>query len=283
MPVRKYNPKVDGPKVPFFMDDEGLSAAPKSNIQFVPRENPRLVFNRPSEQWTSRIGTEGKAEKKGSNNSADKDGKACSDAREQNASQTTGQKPNGAPSEHSPEEIDTSNITIDGDGAADDEHVADIEALMPKLRHSDYFSEPGIQELAARERMEPGFCRHVKDFVVGRHGYGRIKFDGETDVRGLDLESIIEFGNREVTVYKDEKEKPPAGRGLNKPAVVTLLNVKCINRKTGQHFTEGPNVDKYERMLMKRAEEQGAESVSFDAVRGVWTFKVNHFSCYNFF
>ncbi|EXC11742.1 hypothetical protein L484_020797 [Morus notabilis] len=42
------------------------------------------------------------------------------------------------------------------------EHGADIEALMPKLRRSDYYTEPQIQELAAKERAEPGFCRHVK-------------------------------------------------------------------------------------------------------------------------
>lgn len=48
------------------------------------------------------------------------------------------------------------------------EHGADIEALMPKLRHSDYFTDPKVQELAALERADPGYCRRVTDFVVGR-------------------------------------------------------------------------------------------------------------------
>jgi hypothetical protein len=39
---------------------------------------------------------------------------------------------------------------------------------MPILHHSDYFTEPRIQELAAKERAEPGYCRRVVDFVVGR-------------------------------------------------------------------------------------------------------------------
>ncbi len=47
-------------------------------------------------------------------------------------------------------------------------HGSDIEVLMPKLHHSDYFTEPRIQELAAKERAEPGYCRRVVDFVVGR-------------------------------------------------------------------------------------------------------------------
>jgi hypothetical protein len=55
-----------------------------------------------------------------------------------------------------------------GEAAIAYEHGADIEALMPKLRHSDYFTDPKVQELAAVERADPGYCRRVKDFVVGR-------------------------------------------------------------------------------------------------------------------
>jgi len=164
-----------------------------------------------------------------------------------------------------------------GESATVHEHGADIDGLLPKLHHTDYYTEPRIQELAAKERAEPGFCCHVKDFVVGRHGYGSIKFEGETDVRKLDLESIVQFNNREVIVYKDESMKPLVGQGLNKPAEVTLLNVKCINMKTGQHYTEGPKVEKYKDMLMKKVEDQGAEFVCFDAVKGLWKFKVRHF------
>ncbi|CAK9167473.1 unnamed protein product [Ilex paraguariensis] len=137
---------------------------------------------------------------------------------------------------------------------------------MPKLSHSDYYTEPRIQELAAKERAEQGFCRRVKDFVVGRHGYGSIKFIGETDVRRLDLESLIQFNNREVIVYVDENKKPPFGQGLNKPA------------ETGHHYTEGPRIDKYKELLKRNAEDQGAEFVSYDPIKGEWKFKVNHFS-----
>lgn len=153
---------------------------------------------------------------------------------------------------------------------------------MPKLRHADYYTEPRVQELAAKERAEPGFCRRVKDFVVGRLGFGSIKFYGETDVRRLDLESIIQFNNREVIVYKDESKKPPVGQGLNKPAEVTLLNIKCMNKKTGQQYMEGPKIEKYKEMLMKKAQEQGAEFMSYDPVRGEWKFRVKHFSYYEF-
>lgn len=193
------------------------------------------------------------------------------------------QKSNGVHDGPSTEKGD-SYITLTGHRAGEAaivyEHGADIEALMPKLRHSDYFTEPRIQELAAKERGEPGFCRHVKDFVVGRHGYGSIKFFGETDVRRLDLESLIQFNNREVIVYMDESKKPPVGQGLNKPAEVTLLNIKCFDKKTGQQYTEGRRIEKYREMLKKKAEDQGAEFGSYDPVKGEWKFRVNHFSVY---
>ena len=75
---------------------------------------------------------------------------------------------------------------------------------MPKVRHSDYYTEPRIQELATKERAELGYCHHVRDFVVGRHGYGSIKFIGETDVHRLDLDVLIQFNNREVIVLVDD-------------------------------------------------------------------------------
>lgn len=181
-------------------------------------------------------------------------------------------------------QIDDPHMTLGGHRAGEAaivyEHGVTIEALMPKLRRSDYYTEPRIQELAAKEGAEPGYCCCVKDFVVGRHVYGSIKFLGETDVRRLDLESLVQFNNREVIVYMDDGKKPPIGQGLNKPAEVTLLNIKCFDKKTGIQYTEGPKIDKYKEMLKRKAEEQGAEFLSYDPVKGEWKFRVNHFSEY---
>ncbi|KAI3453280.1 hypothetical protein Pfo_009943 [Paulownia fortunei] len=307
LPVRKYHPKTDGPKVPFFNDDEETPSTPKADALFVPRENPRALVIRPLEQWHPRSSAEktkatgtpvhenaGKVRQDAFNSinghrTKDKDAVLTEDsvenglAKEQVNPVKGNQKTNGVHDGLSTEKGD-SYITLTGHRAGEAaivyEHGAGIEALMPKLRHSDYFTEPRIQELAAKERAEPGFCRHVKDFVVGRHGYGSIKFFGETDVRRLDLESLIQFNNREVIVYMDESKKPAVGQGLNKPAEVTLLNIKCFDKKTGQQYTEGPRIEKYKEMLKRKAEDQGAEFVSYDPVKGEWKFRVNHFSKY---
>lgn len=304
LPARKYHPKNDGPMVPFFSDDEETPSTPKADALFIPRENPRALVIRPVEQWPSRANAEKQSPVKDSSTSLRENGKSSEevhisprngsipDDKDTNAVENgfdrdhtakASQRPNGSHDDHSIQKED-SYISLTGHRAGEAaivyEHGADIEALMPKLRHSDYYTEPRIQELAAKERAEPGFCRKVKDFVIGRHGYGSIRFIGETDVRRLDLELLVQFNNREVIVYIDDSKKPPVGQGLNKPAEVTLLNIKCFDKKTGRQYTEGPKIEKYMEMLKKKAEEQGAEFVSYDPVKGEWKFRVSHFSIY---
>ncbi|KAL5709589.1 hypothetical protein ACHQM5_020259 [Ranunculus cassubicifolius] len=267
LPSRKYHPKNDAPKVPFYCDDEEAASTPKADALFIPRENPRsLVIFSPSEKWPSRTTT----------TPVKSNGNTAKIVAENDKEEAKSNQRNGVEEDHS--------ITLTGHRAGEAaivyEHGADIEALMPKLKHADYYTEPRIQELAAKERAEPGFCQHVKDFVVGRHGYGSIKFIGETDVRRLDLESVVQLNNREVIVYMDDAKKPPVGQGLNKPAEVSLLNIKGFDKKTGQQFTEGRRVEKYKEMLKKKTEEQGAEFVSYDALKGEWKFRVKHFSRY---
>ncbi|KAI4372140.1 hypothetical protein MLD38_010413 [Melastoma candidum] len=285
LPVRKYRPKNDGPKVPFFSEDEEMPTTPKADALFVPRENPRALIIRPIDQWPSRTTADTPSKVKNASKDSQENEPPSENglSKDQNNHPKEDQKPNGVTHDHHIPK-GASSISINGHRAGEAaiayEYGADIEALMPKLRHSDYYTEPRIQELAAKERAEPGFCRRVPDFVIGRHGFGSIKFIGETDVRRLDLESLVQFNNREVIVYMDETKKPPVGQGLNKPAVVTLLNIKCRDRKTGRYYTEGPKAEKYKETLKKKTEDQGAEFVSYDPEKGEWTFKVMHFSRY---
>ncbi|XWS38102.1 hypothetical protein CRYUN_Cryun19dG0101800 [Craigia yunnanensis] len=299
LPARKYHPNNDSPKVPFFSDDEETPSTPKADAVFIPRENPRALVIRPTENWPSRASTEKASPLKDASTPVHENGKISDDGsnaedKDKNPAENglvkerihpvrSNQKANGVHDDHSVQKED-SYMTLSGHRAGEAaivyEHGADIEALMPKLRRSDFYTEPRIRELAAKERAEPGYCRHVRDFVVGRHGYGSIKFLGETDVRRLDLESLVQFNNREVIVYMDDSKKPPVGQGLNKPAEITLLNIKCFDKKTGHQYTEGPKVEKYKDMLERKAEDQGAEFLSYDPIIGEWKFRVNHFSTY---
>jgi len=266
---RKYNPISDG-KVPFFADDEESPATPKADAFFIPRENPRNLVIRPIEQWSSRRET-------GRQYTA----KNVTDSNKYEDASIEGERGKSAMSPSSRPPVVENDKQHEARAMAQhaNGNATSVERLLPKLPRADYFTEPSIEELAAKERAEPGYCGRVRDFVVGRHDYGSIKFFGETDVRCLDLESIVEFNDREVIVYKDDSKKPPVGEGLNKAAEVTLLNIKCVNKKTGEPC-QGARVEKYREMLVKKAEEQGAEFVSFDAVKGEWKFRVKHFSAY---
>lgn len=147
-----------------------------------------------------------------------------------------------------------------------------LDDSFPILRSTDYYIEPSLKELAAIELLNPGYCGRVRDFTIGRVGYGSVKFFGETDVRCLDLEEIVKFHRHEVVVYEDESAKPPVGQGLNKSAVVTLvLKLRKLGFEGGWYCRV---VDK----LRVNSERQGAEFISFDLLNGEWKFSVLHFS-----
>ncbi|KAK9756884.1 hypothetical protein RND81_01G127200 [Saponaria officinalis] len=232
--ARKYHPKSDEPKVPFFDHTNETQNTQKKPTSIIPRVNPRSVFGTTSK----RLGDSG-----------------------------------------SEDEVTDASALLHKDGGQKVPKPPINNPSVPKLHRSDYYTHPSIQDLRSVECSNPGFCSHVKDFVVGRHGYGWVKFDGETDIRGLDLDALVYFNKLEVVVYKDENEKPEVGKGLNKGAEVTLLNVKCTD-KTGKEYTSGKMVDKFMEKLKKVTENQGAEFICYDAVNGVWKFQVKHFSWY---
>ncbi|CAL9006063.1 unnamed protein product [Prunus brigantina] len=143
---------------------------------------------------------------------------------------------------------------------------------LPTLEEADYYTQPSLKELAAREYTDPGFSSRVLDFTVGRFGYGSIKYLGKTDIRRLELDKIVKFRRHEVIVYEDETAKPLVGQGLNKPAEVTLvLQTRPSNMDKRQK-------DNSVKKLRQIAEGQGAQFISFNPENGEWKFFVHHFS-----
>ncbi|KAJ8429150.1 hypothetical protein Cgig2_010016 [Carnegiea gigantea] len=151
-------------------------------------------------------------------------------------------------------------------------HLSLLNGVLPVLRSPDYYTQPSLKELGELELLNPGYCSRVRDFTIGRVGYGSVKFIGETDVRYLDLEEIVKFNRHVVVVYEHESSKPPVGQGLNKPAVVTLI------LKLGTAGLGGDRFGKVGEMLRASADRQGAEFISYDPLNGYWRFSVCHFS-----
>lgn len=152
------------------------------------------------------------------------------------------------------------------------EILREIEASLPTLLRPEYYTELGFDELVRRELMDPGYCSRVPDFTIGRYGYGSVKYIGETDVRGLDLDDIVTFRRHEIVVYEDESAKPLVGHGLNKTAEVTLVV------RLGSPKVEDCGEEIIEDKLRRSTERQGAQFISFDPENGEWKFLVQHFS-----
>ena len=167
-------------------------------------------------------------------------------------------------------------------GAADD-----APPSVPKLgcdgKHDDYEMWPSAQELATAARESADALKHVEGFTVSRSKFGSVKWIGETNVNGLDLDKIIRFYPAGVEVYKDADgkalaDKPARGSGLNRPAIVTLCNV---------HPKSGPvlsarKLEKWVERLKEQCTKMGATFRGYDAEidGGTWSFRVEHFSTY---
>lgn len=149
--------------------------------------------------------------------------------------------------------------------------------LLPNLTKPGYYTLPSRAELF---RMSASQLKEVEDFTVGLENVGKVTWIDKTDIRGLDLDSIIEFRPGEVEVYPDETNKPPVGRGLNKPAVIVLENIFPKDRKTGQLKKDEDSLNRYRLKLMKSTERSGAKFIKYDTTTGDWVFEVEHFSRY---
>ncbi len=132
-------------------------------------------------------------------------------------------------------------------------------------------------------REDPALLRRVGGFVIGRKGYGSVRYRQPVDVRRLVLDDIVRFDSiGTVEVYPEGvvHPKPPVGEGLNRPAEVTLLRVFKKDRDTGAVVRDPAALDKFVRRLKKATAEQGARFVGYEADEGAWTFVVEHFSKY---
>jgi nuclear pore complex protein Nup98-Nup96 len=109
----------------------------------------------------------------------------------------------------------------------------------------------------------------VEDFTVGRHNLGEVKFLGKTDVRGLNLDILVIITEKHAEVYPEDRipvdSKPPVGTELNKPAEISLLNVRP---------KQGADVVAFRRKLEKVTKKFGAEMIDYLPQLGKWIFKV---------
>ncbi|XP_074328572.1 nuclear pore complex protein NUP98A-like [Apium graveolens] len=242
-----WNRKDDGLVVSSSSDAQGTTTTSRKKASLVSKHNLGVLVSGPCEEWNLRIDLENIFYIKHKAIHVYENGevsvpfsKPLGDGSMQNKV--------GIPGETFASEHSLKSSPVNGNYSFGREVSSDA-SLLPKLKDSDYLIQPPIEKLAITESFDPGFCSHVKDFVVGHQYYGRIKFLGETDVQHLDVNSHIVFRNRKVIIPMDENKKPPFGQGLNKAAKIYKYRKKLI-KKAAEHGAEvdgpGGTLDNFE-------------------------------------
>ena len=159
----------------------------------------------------------------------------------------------------------------------DDHH---IHHVLLSLTRSDYSTLPSCKEIIHLFTHDLKLIVH--EFTIIRKGFGQIQFPGFTDITGLDLDQIVFIERKEVTVYPIESKKPKCGVGLNKEAIVSLSEVWPIDKSSRQDIHDPVKIlsSRYYEKVEKSTEKLGAQFIDYDIHKGIWKFRVGHFSKY---
>ena len=142
----------------------------------------------------------------------------------------------------------------------------------------DYYMKPTRAELS---RMPRDQLKHFTNFLVGRKGCGWVVFNRPVDLTSINLddvfEKLVEIRIRAVTVYPDSPNKPPVGKALNVPSTIYVENSWPRNRGNPTSLTSGPVFDKH---IIRLRRIIGTEFVEYNKEKGLWVFKVPHYTRY---
>lgn len=144
----------------------------------------------------------------------------------------------------------------------------------------DYWMKPSRAELREMTREQ---LKHVVGFTVGRKKCGQVTFDEPVDLTTIDLDQIfggiVEITVRSITVYPDDAQKPPLGKGLNVPSTLRIENSwpRARDKKSPFPITSGPLFEKHIDRLKK---VHNTEFIAYEKDTGTWVFRVPHFTTY---
>ena len=177
-----------------------------------------------------------------------------------------------ADSDHPPKNANN-DVTADHQRHSIQMTEASINPLAPTLLRQGYGLSPSLSIL---QRMTDAELRSVTSFTIFRPNVGEIRWEGQTDVRGLDLDKLVRIEQNEVMVYEnvEDSEKPTVGEGLNKRATITLWNIFPKTSSSQQKLLL------FEAKLRKICDDTDADFHCYDSERGEWIFSVDHFSRY---
>jgi hypothetical protein len=149
----------------------------------------------------------------------------------------------------------------------------DKNVPVPKCTRNGVQTIPSMDLLL---RMTKDELMSVDDFTVLKEDVGKVTFLGQTDVRGLDLDRIVSFKDREIVIYPNEKDKPAIGDGLNKHADVTLFKCWPHDKVTNRPTEDPAEVEAFIKKLKRRCRKWHCTYKSYE--HGNWTFSLENFA-----
>ncbi len=148
------------------------------------------------------------------------------------------------------------------------------------LDEGEYWVKPSMETLKGCGYDQ---ISSFEDLVVGREGYGEIRFLEPVDLTGLPklgslLGDVVRFDDKECSVYPDSEDvdKPPPGSGLNVRARISLKRCWAVDKANREPIKDEthPQAIKHLKRL-KNMKDTHFES--FNVKDGTWTFTVDHF------
>ena len=154
--------------------------------------------------------------------------------------------------------------------------LAPIEKL-PIMKRKNYSLHPDLIEMARMNEYELTKIENL--FIENEHG--QIMWEGKTDVRWINFDELVTIDKFSATVYPEHIEKlnmkPEIGKGLNKPAIIKLYNIY-----PPQKNNESLNKRFEESLKNKTSTLDDAEFIDYNPNSGILTFRVAHFTKYDF-
>jgi len=144
---------------------------------------------------------------------------------------------------------------------------------VPKCTKTGVVTIPSTDILLQMTKNE---LMAVEDFTVLKEDVGKVKFPGTTDVRGLDIDKIVSFKDREIIVYPNEKDKPAVGEGLNKQAEITLMKCWPHDKTTNRPTDDPAEIEAFIKKLKRRCRKWHCHFISYE--NGNWTFSLDNFA-----
>lgn len=146
-----------------------------------------------------------------------------------------------------------------------------------KSTRTDYYTIPPVDNLDDYI-TDNGKCL-VSGLTIGRKGVGKVYFPDTIDVSNLNIDELVIFENKSVTVYPKQDMKPSVGIGLNRRARITLHAVFPRDKVSLKYIRnpKGEVLDLFVKMLKNNCKKNGSTYLNYVPSTGSWLFSVEHF------